>query len=174
MSQIDQKEHTKALIPVRPFLPADSEAVRAIYNFHVINSVATFDTEQRSVAGQDQWVMDHTGRHGAFVAASNEVVQGYGALSRWSPRGGYAPMAQISVYAAPDNVGRGIGRALVPRLIEHARVHEFHTIIAFITGSNKKSQALFEQQGFVPTGLMREVAYKHGAYHDLKILQLML
>lgn len=68
----------------------------------------------------------------------------------------------------------GIGKLLIPPLIEAARQLQMHTIIAGIDATNDVSIFLHKRFGFEETAHFKQVGYKFGRWLDLKFLQLIL
>ena len=60
------------------------------------------------------------------------------------------------------------------KLIDTARVHGFHTIIARISDGQTPSLSLHESLGFEAVGVEREVGRKFGRWLDVSIMQVML
>jgi L-amino acid N-acyltransferase YncA len=166
--------------------PGDVEAIRAIYNVEVLGSTNTFDMVPRTRAEQEAWLSEHRGVHPALVAvedpalaqghagADGEVVLGFGSLSVFRERSGYAATAENSVYVDRAHRGKGVGRALLEELLSLARSHGFHSVIARIAGHNETSIGLHQAAGFELVGVEREVGRKHRQWLDVVELQRLL
>jgi phosphinothricin acetyltransferase len=164
----------------------DAEAIRAIYNVEVLGSTNTFDMVARTREEQRTWLLEHSGVHPAIVAvepastggghrgANNENVLGFGCLSAFRERSGYAATAENSVYVDRAQRGRGIGRALLAELLTLASAHGFHSVIARIAGHNETSIGLHRAAGFELVGVEREVGRKHRQWLDVVELQRLL
>jgi L-amino acid N-acyltransferase len=171
---------------IRLASPGDAEAIRAIYNVEVLHSTNTFDMVARTKEEQEAWLLEHRGVHPAIVAveagtadqvhvgASNESVLGFGSLSPFRERSGYAATAENSVYVDRAQRGRGIGRALLAELLTLASAHGFHSVIARIAGHNETSIGLHRANGFELVGVEREVGRKHRQWLDVVELQRLL
>lgn len=143
-----------------------------IYNYEVLNGVATFDTEPKSEAEWEQWYESHVRENALLVWEEDGVPAGYATLSPYRPRGAFRVSAELSVYVRPDRRGRGIGSALMEAILVRAREKEgLHTVISVITGENTGSIRLHERFGFSECGRMREVGYKFGRYLDIVNMQ---
>jgi len=153
----------------------DAEALCAIYNPEVLESTVTFDLVARTVDEQRRWIADHGGSHPAIVAedAAGEVV-GFASLSPYRPRPAYATTVEDSVYVRRDQRGRGVGLILLGDLVELARDHGFHCVIARIVGDHAASIALHARCGFETIGHEREVGRKFGKWLDVALMQRML
>jgi L-amino acid N-acyltransferase len=171
---------------IRLAAPGDAEAIRAIYNVEVLGSTNTFDMVPRTKAEQDAWLSEHRGVHPAIVAvepptateghsgAGGDIVLGFGSLSVFHERPGYAATAENSVYVDRAHRGKGVGRALLSELLTLARQHGFHSLIARIAGHNETSIALHKSAGFELVGIEREVGRKHRQWLDVVELQRLL
>src|SRR3984957_16895667 len=114
---------------IRLAAPGDAEGIRTIYNVEVLHSTNTFDMVARTKEEQEAWLLQHRGVHPAIVAvepattasghrgAHNEIVLGFGSLSAFRERSGYAATAENSVYVDRAQRGRGIGRAPLAALL---------------------------------------------------------
>ncbi len=160
---------------LRSAAPTDSEAIRAIYNFEVLRSTATFDVVPRTPEEQSQWMEVHRGAHPAIVAVDDsESVLGFASLSYYRDRHAYATTAEDSVYVGAAHRGGGIGRALLEELIVRAGHHGFHTLIARIGSDNAGSLALHEASGFEAVGVERQIGRKFNRWLDVRVMQRML
>jgi L-amino acid N-acyltransferase len=72
------------------------------------------------------------------------------------------------------NRGKGIGKLLIPPLIDAARQLQMHTLLAGIDATNEASLKLHKFFGFEEVAHFKQVGYKFGRWLDLKFLQLML
>jgi phosphinothricin acetyltransferase len=171
---------------IRLASPADAEAIRTIYNVEVLGSTNTFDMVARTLEEQEAWLLEHRGVHPAIVAvdpgadaggpvgANREIVLGFGSLSPFRERSGYAATAENSVYVDRAHRGRGIGRALLAELLTLASAHGFHSVIARVAGHNETSIGLHRAAGFELVGVEREVGRKHRQWLDVVELQRLL
>ena len=91
-----------------------------------------------------------------------------------APWPAYATSVENSVYVRRDRQGQGIGRLLLEALVELARQHGFHTVIARIVGGHEASIALHSRCGFELVGTEREVGRKFGRWLDVVELQRLL
>jgi phosphinothricin acetyltransferase len=150
----------------------DLPRIRSIYNYAVVHTDATLDTEEKTPQDFEDWFADHQGRYciGVFVTDGDGVC-GYAALSAFARRGGYYPLTELSVYLAPGAQRRGHGTALTEWALDQARQRDFTTIVSFITTTNEASNRLVVRCGFERTGVMRQAGRKFGNYVDLGIWQ---
>lgn len=151
----------------------DAEAIRGIYN-RAILTVATFDLEPRSLDEQQQWLALRSGAHIALVADDNGTLAGFASLSPYRDRPAYRTTVENSVYVDESYQGKGVGKQLMTELVDTARDHGFHSMIARIVSSNAASIALHRAVGFEIVGVEKEVGRKLGRWLDVVVMQRML
>jgi L-amino acid N-acyltransferase len=156
---------------IRPAREDDASAIADIYNEAVLATVATFDTEPRSVEGQREWLRHHDARHPVLVAEVRNEVVGWASLSPWSDRRAYDGTAEVSFYVRTDHRGQGIGRDLLTALVARADALGLHVLLARIADGNAVSVHLHEALGFRTVGVMREVGFKFGRWIDVHLLE---
>src|SRR6266542_2769520 len=108
---------------IRPATPSDLPGVLEIYNEAVLNTTATYDYEPRTLEHRMAWFEEHVNsNYPVFVAVDDlHRVVGWSALNRYHDRRGYRFTTENSVYVAADRRGKGIGKLLLPPLIDGAR-----------------------------------------------------
>ncbi|MCI0538294.1 MAG: N-acetyltransferase family protein [Verrucomicrobiales bacterium] len=161
---------------IRPATPDDLPAILDIYNEAVLNTTASYDYAPRTLDHRIAWFEEHA-KHNypIFVASNNEGrVIGWSSLSRFHDRMGYRFTSENSVYVAADQRGRGVGKLLMPPLIDGARQRGFHAIIGVIDAANEASIRLHASFGFERVGLFKEVGFKFGRWLDVAYMQLLL
>jgi L-amino acid N-acyltransferase YncA len=158
---------------VRAAVPADAEAVAAIFAHYVTTSVATFEEVAPAAADWRQRLAGRTAQNLPFLVADVDgTVCGYAYASPWRPKPGYRHTVEDSVFLAPGCTGRGIGGALLGALLAGCTAAGARQVIAVIadTGSDA-SAALHRRFGFTPAGLLAGVGRKHGRWIDTLLMQ---
>ncbi len=155
--------------------PGDAAAIADIYNA-AVETPLNFDLRARSIEEQSTWLQERSGAYAAVVAIDDDTdeVIGFGSLSPYRTRPAYATTVEDSVYVRIDQRGRGVGRFLLDHLLDVARQHGFHSIIARVVGGNDPSIALHRAAGFELVGVERQVGRKFRRWLDVVELQLLL
>jgi phosphinothricin acetyltransferase len=109
-----------------------------------------------------------------FVATENENIVGLSSIGPFRAWAAYKYSVENSVYVSTECRGKGIGKLLMPPLIDAARELKLHTIIAGIDATNEASLKLHGHFGFKEVAHFKEVGYKFDRWLDLKFLQLLL
>jgi L-amino acid N-acyltransferase len=168
-------------VQVRPATPDDAEAIRAIYNYEVEHTTATFDLVPRSIGDQRSWLATRSGAFSAVVATPGGdagpdagSVVGFAALSPYKERAAYRTSVEDSVYVRADQQGRGVGRLLLTHLLDVASDSGFHAVFARIEARGTASRRLHAACGFSLVGVEREVGRKFGRWLDVALMECVL
>ena len=153
---------------IRDSTDADIPALAAIYQEAVRTGTASFELNPPSIeefARRRATVL--AGGFPYLTAELDGVPVGYSYAGTYRPRPGYRFTAENSVYVAPDLRGRGIGRALLPVLIQRCEDMGLRIIVAVIGDTqNKASIALHTACGFTHAGTLPGVGWKFGRWLD--------
>lgn len=156
---------------IRPATIDDLPAILDIYNDEVLNGVATFDTQPRTLGQQTQWFAAHDSRHPILVAVLDGRVAGWASLNQYSDRAAYDGLAEDSLYIHRDFRRRGAGKALLAALLDEGRRVGLHSVLARITEGNDVSIRLHQDNDFAIMGVLREAGEKFGRLLDVVFMQ---
>ena len=161
--------------PVRLATPSDAEAICRIYNQGIEDRVATLETELRTPDERRTWMAGKSVRHPVIVAENErgEVV-GWGSLNAFNVRDVYRHVADFSVYAERGYRGKGVGSALLSRLIELGRQHGFHKLVLSAFPNNSGGMALYDKHGFRTVGIYKEQGELDGRWVDTIVMEKLL
>ena len=105
-------------VSLRPAVAGDMAAVQRIYAHHVLTGFASFEETPPDVAEMTRrWTAIVDAGLPYLCAVERDRVLGYAYAGPYRPRSAYRFCVEDSIYLAPDATGRGIGRALLNRLI---------------------------------------------------------
>jgi phosphinothricin acetyltransferase len=105
------------------------------------------------------------------VAADGHTVIGWVAVVRVSPRPVYAGVVEHSVYVDAVARGRGVGRALLERLIASTEAAGIWTVQSGIFPENRASLVLHDRAGFRVIGTRERVGRHHGRWRDVLLVE---
>jgi L-amino acid N-acyltransferase YncA len=160
---------------IRAAKPADAESVAVIYNYYVKDTVVTFEEEPVAPTEMSRRIEEiQTASLPWLVAERQGVVVGYAYAMKWRPRWGYRFSSEVTVYLAPDQVGRGIGSLLYAPLLTSLRERQFHAAMGGIALPNDASIALHEKFGFKKVAHFDQVGFKFNRWIDVGYWQLIL
>jgi phosphinothricin acetyltransferase len=159
------------MVIIRKAKIEDLEGITSIYNDAIKKTVATFDTEIKTLEEQKVWFKDHGLKNPIVVAEENSDIIGWAALSKWSDRCAYSDTAEISIYVKEDYQKKGIGKKLMNQIVKEGGKAGLHLLIARITDGNPISIHLHELVGFTHIGIMKECGFKFGKRLDVILMQ---
>jgi phosphinothricin acetyltransferase len=158
---------------IRPASAHDVPAITRIYAHAVVHGTASFEVDppdDAEMARRQRAIID--GGYPYLVAELSGAVIGYGYAGLYRARPAYRWSVEDSVYVAPDAHGRGVGRALLERLIAESEQRGFRQMIAVIGDSqNVASIELHRALGFALVGTFISVGFKHGRWLDSVLMQ---
>lgn len=163
------------IITIRRATESDLESILAIVNHSILHSTANYNYDVQTLGFQRQWfALKQQQNFPIFVAQYEQQVVGFGTYGAFREKIGYQFTVEHSIYVAPDQVGKGIGKKLMNELILQAKQQKIHTMIGGIDASNTYSIDFHKQFGFVECGIIREAGYKFDRWLDLQFMQLIL
>lgn len=154
----------------------DLQDLLEVYNYEVVNGVATLDLTPRTLDEWQVWFDHHNvENHPLFVAEIEGHVAGYSSLSSYREKEAFRSTVELSIYISPDFRKRGVASALMAFILEEARKDaRTHTVVSVITAGNEASRKLHEKFGFTFCGTIPEVGVKFGLYRDIENYSLLL
>ncbi|HEY7664023.1 MAG TPA: GNAT family N-acetyltransferase [Xanthobacteraceae bacterium] len=160
-------------MPIRPALPGDLAAVTAIYDHAVRHGTASFEVDPPD---QSEITRRYDALRGGgypyLVAEADGEIAGYAYAGPYRARPAYRWSVEDSIYIAPQWHRRGVGRALLERLIADGQEGGFRQMIAVIGDSaNIASIELHRGAGFRLVGTFENVGYKFGRWLDSVLMQ---
>jgi L-amino acid N-acyltransferase YncA len=160
-------------IPLRAATPADIPAITRIYDHAVRFGTASFELDppdEAEMAKRQRALLD--GGFPYIVAEVDGAVAGYAYAGPYRPRPAYRFSIENSIYIAPEAQRRGLGRALLARLIADSEARGFRQMIAVIGDSaNAASIELHRELGFTMIGTFADCGFKFGRWLDSVFMQ---
>ena len=149
----------------------DFEFVKAIYDWYILNSTATFHTEPITINELKGIIPVGHQLYKSFIIRYDDEVCGYCYISRYKPRQAYDRTAEITIYLKPECKGRGIGKETMKRLESIAGEKGIAVLLGIITGENEISIRLFEKCGYEKCAHYRQVGEKFDRLLDVVAYQ---
>jgi L-amino acid N-acyltransferase len=154
---------------IRPATAADAPAIARIWNALIRESVATFNSvEYTDTQIADMVAAKARDGHAFFV---DDHVTGYATYGQFRGGVGYARSMEHSIHLSPTASGRGLGRALMKAVEDHARAQGAHSMIAGVGGENTAGIAFHAACGYAHVATIPAVGWKFGRWMDLLLMQ---
>ena len=142
-------------------------SVKKIYEDGISTGNATFET---TVPSFEKWDKFHL-KKCRFVAKYQDTIIGWAALTPVSERCIYRGVAEISVYVCKSSQGKGIGKALLQKVIEESEHEGIWTLQAGIFPENNSSIALHKKCGFREVGYRERLGKLNNVWRDVILLE---
>ena len=160
-------------VSIRPATPADIPAITRIYAHSVRTGTASFELEP---PGEDEMMRRmRTLLDGGFPYVAAEIgttLAGYAYAGPYRARPAYRFTVEDSIYIDPGAQRRGVGRALLDRLIADSTHHGFRLMVAVIGDSGQTpSIELHRAAGFEMVGSFKNIGYKFDRWLDSVLMQ---
>lgn len=158
---------------IRPATLSDIPAITAIYAHAVRHGTASFELEpptEAEMTRRMQAILE-----GKFPYLATEIdgkLAGYAYASLYRTRPAYRFTVEDSVYIAPDMHRRGIGKALLQRLVEECTALGYRQMIAVIGDSDQAASiGVHKACGFEPAGNLKSIGWKFDKWLDTPLMQ---
>jgi L-amino acid N-acyltransferase YncA len=158
---------------IRAATTADIPAITAIYAHAVRFGTASFEIDPPDEAEMgERFRALVAGGFPYLVAATDAGIAGYAYAALYRTRVAYRNTLEDSVYIDPQFHRRGIGRALLDRLMTESEASGYRQMIAVIGDSAQLgSIALHRAAGFRMVGTFEAVGHKFGRWLDTVLMQ---
>ena len=158
-------------VSIRYAKQSDLPALRDIYNYYVVNTPVCFDLEPRSLAQRQEWFDQFatSGKYRCFVASRGEAPIGYACSAKFKEKEAYATSIETSIYLAPGEGGKGLGRRLYETLFEALKGEDIHRAFGGVTLPNEASVAVHKAAGFGLIGTYNQIGRKFGKFWDVAL-----
>lgn len=160
---------------IRPAEAADAPALAALLNHWIETTAVTFNPVPKTA--DDILVMiaaTAAAGHAFLVAAEGETLLGQASYGQFRAGEGYRTCMEHSISLTPAAKGKGIGRALMAAIEDHARDVGAHQMIAGVSGENADGRAFHERLGYRHIATIPEAGFKFGRFMDLVLMQKIL
>jgi L-amino acid N-acyltransferase YncA len=156
---------------VRQATEADAGKIADIYNWYVLNTIISFETDPVSPGEMKKRVRGKLDKYDWIVGESDQGIVGYAYYGLFRERAAYHHTVESTIYLPRESMGKGFGKALYSHLIRSAKGRGFREMIGIIALPNPESIALHQKIGFEEVGVLRGVGYKLGRYIDVGLWQ---
>ena len=145
-----------------------------IYNHYVANSTVTFDEDALTLAEMRRKFRDveRLGFPWLVAVSPSGMILGYAYVTPWKAKAAYRYTVEDSIYLSPAASGKGIGKALMERMLDDAKAAGIKEVIAVIADRGAEASiAIHEKFGFTKIGEMGKVGFKFGRWLGTVLMQ---
>ncbi len=149
----------------------DAPGISAIYNWYVLNTAITFETEAVEQQEMRRRIVEKLAGHDWLVAEASGELVGYAYYGAFRPRPAYFHTVESTIYLSKAAMGKGLGTKLYSALVRSAADKGFRELIGVIALPNPASVKLHSKLGFREVGRLEAVGRKFGDYVDVGLWQ---
>jgi L-amino acid N-acyltransferase YncA len=161
---------------IRPSRERDVPEIAAIYGYHVLHGLASFEEippDPDELASRRRDILARGLPY--LVAERSGHVLGYCYASPYRTRSAYRFTVEDSIYIDQAEVGHGLGRALLATVLDRCAELGYRQMVAVIGGSDTwPSIRLHTALGFTRIGVLPAVGFKFGSWVDIVLMQRVL
>jgi phosphinothricin acetyltransferase len=162
-------------VTIRASRDEDVEAMLAIYRYHIARGVDPSLMHDAEMPDPDDIKKRRRSMRKNhiphLVAECGGVIVGYAYAVLFRKRPAYRYTLKHSIYIHKDYLHAGIGRVLLPALVEACASAGYLQMIGYIDATNEPSLKLHEACGFRRVGLLPSVGFKFGRWIDSVMMQ---
>jgi len=159
---------------IRPAMPADIPAILDLWNPFIRDTMVTFSSEEKTADSLSDMIAARRRAGQEFFLAEDGALLGIATYAQFRGGNGYAHAMEHTIILSPEAKGKGVGRALMTHLENHARTSGAHTLFAGVSSGNPDGVAFHEKIGFTVVARIPEVGRKFDRWWDLVLMQKML
>ena len=169
---------TPTRVTLRFAIPADAEALVAIYAPYILKTAITYEYEIPSTAEFAERIRTYSAKYPYLVAELNGTPVGYAYACPLGSRPAFDWSVETAIYIREDCKGLGIGKALYEKLETILRSMGIRTMTAAVASVDHEdpyltnaSIAFHLRMGFTPVGTFHHAGCKFGRWYDLTWLE---
>jgi L-amino acid N-acyltransferase YncA len=157
---------------IRAGRAGDAAAIGAIWNPVIRDTLATFNPVEKTAEDIVRLIAERGAvGHGFLVAEEADGIAGFASYGQFRTGAGYRGTMEHTIVLAPLARGRGIGRALMGALEDHARAGGARSMFAGVSAENPAGRAFHARLGYAEVAVLPAVGFKFGRWLDLVLMQ---
>ncbi len=153
----------------------DAAVICAIWNPVIRDTLITFNPVVKTQKSVRELLKEKSVRKEPFfLATEQDQVLGFATYGQFRGGQGYRHTMEHTIILAPDARGKGIGRALMQAIEDHARFNGAYSMMAGVSGANPDGAAFHQRLGYIRIATLPQVGRKFDRWLDLILLQKIL
>jgi len=159
------------MVDFSPVTKKDLAAIIDIYNYYILNSIASFHSEKLKKKDLEEIIpISHPVYPSFLIKDRNEII-GYCFIHQYKKRQAYDRSAELSIYLKPEFTGKGIGAGALSHLEAAAKKSGIHVLVGTLCGENYASIRLLEKSGYSKCAQLKNIGEKFGKILDVVVYQ---
>lgn len=145
----------------------DAAQIAGIYNYYILNTHHTFETEPLSAEEMRERIAEFSANFPYLAAEEDGEIQGYVFAAQFKMRQAYEHSVEASIYVRHQAKQKGVGSKLYEKFLSELAETDVHAIMAGISLPNDASVRFHQKLGFEKVAHFKEVGYKLGRWVDV-------
>ncbi len=170
-SGADRESVPAAEVTFESMAEGHGRAVIDIFNHFITHGFAAYPDQPVPYEFFDRFLQITRGSPAYVAKAASGQVVGFGFLRPFHPAETLRRTAELTYFLSPEFTRRGIGTALLNRLIEEATGLGVDSLVASISSKNDASLAFHRKNGFRECGRFQRAGRKNGEDFDIVWMQ---
>ena len=157
---------------VRPAVAEDAARIVAIWTPVIRDTAVTFNDVLPTVESVALMIAAKAEAGHAFLVAEDAgVISGFAYYGQFRASSGYRRTGEHTIILDPAARGRGLGRALMAAIEDHARAAGFVSLWAGVSAENPAGVTFHAALGFAEIARLPDVGWKFERLMDLVLMQ---
>lgn len=132
------------------------------YNYYIKNSTCIYFTNPLTRADVKNIIPFAHATYKTYIAVENNDFIGFCYFNRLKQREAFDISVEITIYIAPQHIGKNCGEKLLHFLEENITQLHFKNIVATVNDTNISSKKLLERNNYQCVGQLTNIAEKFG------------
>jgi RimJ/RimL family protein N-acetyltransferase len=160
-------------LKLRPVEEQDLEAIRQLRNDGT-TWINLTDPRPLTAADQKTWLDSLNLRSGRFYFVAYDPLHPFIGLVRMDEYDAQNRSLRVGADVQPELRGKGFGTAIYRTILKYGFDHlNLHRIWLAVLESNIRAIRLYEKQGFLLEGRLREAVFRDGRYVDYLLMSIL-
>jgi len=156
---------------IRDAVEQDIQRVTEIYNEVLTTSTAIYSDQPAKLEERIAWWKSRQQQgYPVLIAVDEGAIIGFATFGDFRAWPGYRFTVEGTIHIHSSSRSRGVGTALLEKLIERARAAGKHSLMAGVDSENVASLQFLKRSGFEQVGYLPEVGFKFDRFLDLVFL----
>lgn len=138
------------------------DSIVETYNYYIQNSTCIYFKNPLTRAEVKNIIPFAHTTYKTYIATENNHFIGFCYFNRFKPREAFDISVEITIYIAPQHIGKHYGEKLLHFLEENIAQLHFKNIVATVNNTNLSSKKMLERNDYQCVGQLTNIAEKFG------------
>jgi L-amino acid N-acyltransferase YncA len=155
-------------ILIRELSENDFEAVTAVFNYFIVNSLAAYSEQE---VGREYMKHFFKSSLVSCVLDVDGKTIGFGCVKPYKDLANFSHTGVLTYFILPQYTRMGLGTRMLDHLFKESLVLGITNMLANISSGNDQSLQFHKKHGFVECGRFKRMGKKFGDFYDIVWVQ---